>query len=121
MPDAERDCPLDVDTALEYSGGDRGFLRELFTVFLEDTPARVATIRAAFAAGRAGDMMVGAHTVKGSLKVLGAHTAASLAERLELAARASQIDGLEPDLARFEEEMGRLLRWVEAELGSLPG
>jgi len=121
MSDADRDCPIDLDAALEYAGGDRVFLCELFTVFLEDTRVYLTTIRAAFTAGRTGDMMVGAHTVKGSLKVLGANTAASLAERLELAARASRLDGLEGDLARFEEEMGRLLRWIETQLASVPG
>jgi HPt (histidine-containing phosphotransfer) domain-containing protein len=119
--DAGRPCPIDLAAALEYAGGDHAFLRELLTVFLEDARIKLAAIRSAFAAQRTADVMTGAHTLKGSLHVLGATSAALLAERIELAARAAQLAGLEPELAQFEEQMARVLRWMESHLAAPDG
>ena|SRR5438093_2837978 len=115
-PDAEHPCPIDLKAALEYSGGDPGFLLQLYSVFLEEARGQVAAIRVALAEGRADRMTHAAHTIKGSLRLLGAAETAAVAERLELAGLASRLDGLEPDVARFEAEVARLLRWMEAQL-----
>jgi HPt (histidine-containing phosphotransfer) domain-containing protein len=119
-PDAEHRCPIDLEAALEYAGGDPGFLRKLFSVFLEESRGQVVAIRAALAEKRADQMTHAAHSVKGSLRLFGATEAAALAERLELAGHASRLEGLEPDVARFEQELARLLRWMEAQL-AVPG
>jgi HPt (histidine-containing phosphotransfer) domain-containing protein len=114
--DDEHQSPIDLKAALEYAGGDPGFLRKLFSVFLDEARGQVAAIRVALTEGRADQMTHAAHTVKGSLRLLGATETAALAERLELAGYASQLDGLEADVARFEKEMARLLRWMEGQL-----
>jgi HPt (histidine-containing phosphotransfer) domain-containing protein len=122
MPELEGHAgPIDLDAALEYAGGDAAFLRELLSVFLEDARGKLAAIRTAFAEGRPADVMAGAHTLKGSLHVLGATSAALLAEKIELAARASRLAGLELELRQFEEQMARVLRWMESHLAAADG
>jgi len=114
---ADAQCPIDLEVALEYAGGDEALLREVFAVFLDESRGHLTALRSAFDEGRAGDVMDTAHTVKGSLRLLGATGTALLAEQLELAGRASRLDGLGPDVTRFEEEMAQILRWVEARFG----
>ena len=117
---AEQECPIDLDAAREYAGDDEGLLRELFTVFLDEARGHVTALRDAFHAGRASEVMDLAHTVKGSLRLLGAPATALLAEQLELGGRNSQLEGLGPVVARFEQEMARLLQWVETRLATPP-
>ena len=111
--DADGPCPVDLQAALEYAGGDEALLSEMFQVFLDESQGQLAALRTAFVEGRAGDLMDAAHAFKGSLRLLGAGGIALLAEKLELASRASRLDGLQPAVTRFEEEMTQLLRWVE--------
>jgi len=67
-------------------------------------------------AGRAGDVMDLAHTLKGSLRLLGAPATALLAEQLEIGGRSSQLEGLGPVVEQFDREMARLFQWVETRL-----
>jgi HPt (histidine-containing phosphotransfer) domain-containing protein len=109
-------CPVDLDIALEYAGGEPALLRKLFAVFLEEARGQLGSLRVAFADGRAAEVMDGAHALKGSLRLLGADGTAARAERIELAGRASRLGDLEPEIASFESEMARLLQWIEARL-----
>ncbi len=104
-----------------YAGGDPDFLNKLFAVFLEESRGQVTALRAAFAEGRLDQLSHAAHTVKGSLRLLGAEETAAVAERLELVGHASRLEGLKPDLALFESQMARLLQWIEARLAAGTG
>jgi len=101
---------LDVEAALEYVGGDRELLGELLTVFSEDAPGYLETLRRALDRSNAGDLMKAAHTLKGALWALGARTAAALAQDLERIGRAGGLDGAPDLLARLEQEITRVLR-----------
>ena len=115
-PDIDQQCPIDLEAAREYAGDDEALLRELFAVFLDEARGHVTALGRAFHAGRASEVMDLAHTVKGSLRLLGAPATALLAEQLEMGGRSSQLDGLGPVVERFEKEMARLFQWVEARL-----
>jgi len=116
--DVDAQCPIDLEAAREYAGDDEALLRELFAVFLEEARSQVPSLCDAFRAGRAGDVMDLAHTIKGSLRLLGAPGTALLAEQLELAGRRSQLDGLGPVVDRFEQEMVRIFQWVQTRLAT---
>jgi HPt (histidine-containing phosphotransfer) domain-containing protein len=55
-------------------------------------------------------LMRAAHTLKGSLRVLGAGPAAALAEELEALGRAGGLEGAPALLAAFEPALQRVLR-----------
>jgi HPt (histidine-containing phosphotransfer) domain-containing protein len=115
-PGRDPRCPVDLDAALEYAGGEPDLLEKVFEVFLGEARGQLASVRAAFSRGRATEVMNGAHALKGSLQLVGAAETAKRAERLELAGRASRLEGLESEVASFETEMARLLEWIEARL-----
>jgi two-component system sensor histidine kinase/response regulator len=105
---------LDVDAALEYVGGDRELLGELLTVFSEDAPGYLEALGRALDRSNPDDLMRAAHTLKGSLRALGAKDAAALAEDLERIGRAGGLDGAGHLRARLEHEITRVLHAAAA-------
>src|SRR3989442_14916997 len=93
---ADAQCPIDLEVALEYAGGDEALLREMFAVFLDESRGHLTALRSAFDEGRAGDVMDTAHTVKGPLRPLAATGTALLAGQPGLAGPASRPAGLRP-------------------------
>ena len=63
---------LDAAAALANAGGDRELLGELLGIFLEDEPGHLQAVRDAVAGADPAALMRAAHTLSGSLKVLGA-------------------------------------------------
>jgi len=100
---------FDLTAALHYVGGDRELLDELLGIFAEDAPVRMEAIRRAIAGGDTPELMREAHTLKGALKVIGAMTAARLAEDLEALGRAGDANGADKLGVALEQEMERLL------------
>src|SRR3989442_15998174 len=72
---------FDLTAALNYVGGDRELLDELLGIFPEDAPVRMNAIRRPIAGGGTPEFMGGGPTLKGSLKGVGAATAAGQAPR----------------------------------------
>jgi two-component system, sensor histidine kinase and response regulator len=113
--DVTPDAAFDSAVALNYVGGDRELLDELLTIFTQDAPTRLEAIRRALAAnGDATELVREAHTLKGSLKVIGAMPAARLAQDLEEMARSGQRDDAGKTAAALEREMDRLLQCLSA-------
>ena len=117
--DSARSAPapeagFDLTAALNYVGGDRELLDELLGIFAEDAPVRMEAIRRAIAGGDTPELMREAHTLKGALKVIGATTAAGLAEGLEALGRAGGTNGADKLGAALEREMDRLLQSLMA-------
>ena len=101
---------FDLTAALTYVGGDRELLDELLGIFAEDAPVRMEAIRRAIAGGDIPELTREAHTLKGALKVIGATTAAGLAQGLEALGRAGDASGADKLEAALEQEMDRLLQ-----------
>ena len=108
---------LDVAAALQYVGDDRDLLAELLTVFIEEAPGHLQALRRAVERDPAA-LMIAAHTLKGSLGVLGAASATALAEQLERLGHAGSLDGAGDLLARLEPEMRRVLQCAVELTGS---
>jgi two-component system, sensor histidine kinase and response regulator len=108
--DAAPEAGFDLTAALNYVGGDRTLLDELLGIFVEDAPVRMDAIRKAIAAVATAELTREAHTLKGSLKVIGATTASGLAQGLEAFAREGNMSEAEKLAAALEREMDRLMQ-----------
>lgn len=82
--------------------GDDTFLREIIGIYLEDTPLRLADIRAAAAKGDTALYTRSAHTIKGSSSNVGAARVRSLAEQLEQRSKVEPHEALTPLLQELE-------------------
>ena len=73
-------------------GGDDGFVRELVSAYLAESPAHLDAIATAAAQGDAAAAIRPAHTLKSSSAAIGAMRLAAVSQQLELAARGGRID-----------------------------
>jgi CheY-like chemotaxis protein/HPt (histidine-containing phosphotransfer) domain-containing protein len=112
--DAAPEAGFDFSAALTYVGGDRELLDELLGIFVEDAPVRMEAIRRAIAGGEATELTREAHTIKGALKVIGATTAAGLAQGLEVLGRDGNMSEADKLAVALEREMDRLLQSLMA-------
>ncbi|HLE44287.1 MAG TPA: Hpt domain-containing protein [Methylomirabilota bacterium] len=95
--------------------------RELITVFLRDTPERLAALRRAAAAGNARAVRFAAHTLKGTCGYLGAQGLVRICGELEALSGAGPVAPDLPLLAELEAEFRRVQAALEHELGEMPG
>jgi len=112
--DAAPEAGFDFSAVLTYVGGDRELLDELLGIFVEDAPIRMEAIRRAIAGREAAELTREAHTIKGALKVIGATTAAGLAQGLEALARDGNMSEADKLAVALEREMDRLLQSLMA-------
>jgi len=80
------------------------FLREIFAIYLEDTPKRITEMKEALAKGDAATFARAAHTIKGSSANVGAKVMKSIAERLEHTARKDGLANVSSGVADCEAE-----------------
>ncbi len=100
---------IDWKMALQSAGGDEALLADLLTAFLQECPAMMEQSLAAYRRGDAATLRRAAHTLKGSLRYLGAGAAAQLASELESAAQHAELALVVKLLPRLESEVGPLL------------
>jgi len=111
---ASRNSPIDLDSALERTGGDREFLNELIETFLEHTPEQINLLAGAAQKGDAESVAESAHSIKGSAGNLSADSIASLAEVIEKMARSGDISTISPILEKLKDEMKRFTKHFQA-------
>ena len=87
----------------------------LIDLFIEETPRRLAAIRAALAKANAEALAHEAHALMGSSAHLGATRMDALCEILEEQGRAGSINGGPALLSALEEEFARVRKALEAE------
>jgi two-component system sensor histidine kinase/response regulator len=105
---------LDRQGLLNRVNGDHELLREIATLFAEDTPVMLAQIKQAIRSRNAAEIERSGHRLKGALKNLGAKTAADLAFELECQGRERQLDGVDKIFGKLEQEIPRLHAELEA-------
>ncbi|MET0263885.1 MAG: Hpt domain-containing protein [Rariglobus sp.] len=96
---------------------DDAFLKEILTIFIDDTPVRIAELHSSKASGDAAGFVRAAHSVKGSSSNVGASELRAVAERLEHQARHQGLDGVDQQVADLAEAFSR----AKAELQKLMG
>jgi HPt (histidine-containing phosphotransfer) domain-containing protein len=106
-------APVSLAAALRYVDGDRTLLAELVVSFVSDYGERLATLRAAVAAGERAEVERTAHNFKGVLAILGAEPARNMAEELERLGRESSLADRADLLDQFESEVHRVVTWLD--------
>ncbi|HJW23669.1 MAG TPA: response regulator [Rhodocyclaceae bacterium] len=100
---------LDAVRALDPSG-QKGLVRKLVDLYLNDGPLRLQQLSAALAAGDANGVRKAAHAMKSSSANVGAERLAAQLKELEaLAMRDAALAGAEAMLAAIAEEYGRVV------------
>jgi two-component system sensor histidine kinase/response regulator len=99
---------LDHDEIQERVGGDLKLLHELIDLFFADCPRMWQNIRDALSQGDAVKLNRAAHTLKGSIGVLGAQSAREAAERVEQLARTGDLAQAAEAVSQLEVELERL-------------
>ena len=106
--------PLQLSVALRRVDGDLDLLQELVKTFQEDLPERIQRLRAAIDRGDSQETARSAHSLRGSLGILAAQQAQSLATELETLAAEGRLDEAARLYPTFESELGRLSAFVSS-------
>ena len=97
--------------ALEQAGGDEEMLAELLDLLCTSSVDDLARIQAAMAQGDAAAMGDAAHSIKGAAASLGVAQLATLAETIEKAGRAGDLDGAVMLVAPLEAMVAELAKF----------
>jgi CheY-like chemotaxis protein len=115
QPSATSDLePVDGHELLKRVDDDREFLTELVNLFREDGPKQLDKIKKALEKKDAGEMLRGAHSLKGTLANLGARPASDMAADIEHAGRSEDWARSEAALQSLDLEMARVLDALNA-------
>ena len=106
--DGDAAAVLDEAALRTTVAGDDALLRELASLFAEESVGQMAGIRAAVDARDLGALELAAHALKGAAGTMQAPAVAAAALRLELLARAGDPAGIEEACARLERALARL-------------
>jgi len=90
-------------------GGDKGLLREIIQLFIDDLPLRLASIQSAVHERDADGLYKAAHNLKGSASSLSAAGVVEASRALELIGQQGQIDAMDEAWRRLQAESDRLL------------
>jgi HPt (histidine-containing phosphotransfer) domain-containing protein len=99
--------------------GDAELLRDLITVFEEESPSMLAKLAAAIQNGDAADLERAAHKIKGSALQFSGLSAAAAALDLEQMGRRGALAGAEAALERLRQEIDVLLKSLHAMAGEM--
>jgi signal transduction histidine kinase/DNA-binding response OmpR family regulator len=98
--------PPELEACLEALGGDRARLDKIVTRFLEQYPGLLADIRAAVTSGDSMAAATAAHTLAGSLGVLGARQGWEAAKQVEHLGSGGDAAALEAAVSELERVVG---------------
>jgi two-component system, sensor histidine kinase and response regulator len=99
-----------ADTLRRATGGNEKIARSLVKTFLADTPKKLSLLRRAVAEKDAGILATVAHSLKGSLALIGAQKAAGTARNLQAMGRLGNLSGAAAEFRVLESEFKELGR-----------
>jgi HPt (histidine-containing phosphotransfer) domain-containing protein len=102
------DPPVQLALALRRADGDPDLLDDLVRIFQDDLPERIRQLRAARERGDLPETARSAHSLRGSLGILGAEHGRILAEELEALSMAGRADEAASTCRAFEREVARI-------------
>ena len=86
---------LSIEETLDRMAGDRELLSNLFQLFIDDAPKKLANIARHAAAGETFQVERNAHSLKGAAATVGASLLCARAAELEQAAKARSAERME--------------------------
>jgi len=101
---------FDRATMLERLGGDVELMSEIVTLFVEECPNMIASVRDSISEQDANLVQRSAHTLKGALLNIAADPVAETARRLEFLGRSGELTESAEVLASLESELDRLVQ-----------
>ena len=84
--------PATIEQLLGLDDGSTGLVAELFDLFQEDTPDRLASLRQHLEAGESGVVSELAHALKGSAGTMGATKMRGIAQEIEKGTKNGRVD-----------------------------
>ncbi len=109
---------LDKEAALEQVQGDEEFLDELYKIFYNEIPERKNSFSGAFSEEDAKRIASLAHSLKGVSLTIGAFSCKHLAEEVEHAAKAGDLETAREEYSRLEDTLDELEKIIgRMELG----
>ncbi len=103
-------CPeIDWSIALDAVGGDHELLREVMSAFLAELPNLRDELRRAIETQDAASIRRLAHTLKGSMRTLGATETGAFAEEMETRGRNEELGGVSELWIEFENSLNTLV------------
>jgi CheY-like chemotaxis protein/HPt (histidine-containing phosphotransfer) domain-containing protein len=99
---------VDMKRLLEFAEGDMGNLRELVSLYVQQTTQQLNQLRAAVAAGHAAEVRRVAHSCAGASATCGMRRITPLLRQMEARAEAGELAELPRLLAQAEEEFRRI-------------
>ncbi len=100
-------------------GDDEDFIREIYTVYLEDGTERLAHFAKAVADNDVNEISRLAHAFKGSSSNVGADGVRSISSEMEINANASKLDGMDSAFGKLQQEFECAREFIESHLESL--
>ncbi len=105
MPELPLIDPEAIENLRALNPGDNDeFLKEIISIYLEDTPQRITELEASLTAGDVGVFTRAAHSIKGSSSNLGAMRLRAIAETIEHESKKNGLAGIEPGIAAVKFE-----------------
>ena len=105
--------PIDYDSALERTGGNREFLDELITMFLDDYGDKYPKLKGAVEDLNAELILDIAHNLKGSAANLSLIRLQEAFYRMEMAGRENDMDGAKKNLSWIQEEYEKMKAFLK--------
>jgi PAS domain S-box-containing protein len=111
---------LDEKVLMSQVGGDMKLLRQLISIFQDDSPAALGQIQKAIDGRDAGALIKTTHAFRGSVSIFAAPAAVKAAIRLETLARERDLAGAVSAFATLKKEIAQLRKTL-AEFGKIKG
>ena len=102
-------APLNVDEMRQQLGNDDALIAEVIQLFLDDCPARMATLASSIDAGDAAKVRRAAHAIKGGASNFFAKGVVEAAAAVEMTAAGGDLTGINELAERLDAEMRRLV------------
>jgi HPt (histidine-containing phosphotransfer) domain-containing protein len=105
MPELPLIDPQAIENLRAIIPGDTDeLLKEIISIYLEDTPQRIAELETSLTAGDIGVFTRAAHSIKGTSSSLGAMRLRAVAETIECYSKETGLAGIEPGIAAVKNE-----------------
>ncbi|HIB63807.1 MAG TPA: Hpt domain-containing protein [Phycisphaerales bacterium] len=109
--------PIDLVYLEDITGGDKDFLRELFTTFEGEVSKNLPRMESALSPFQGQEVYAAAHAFVGTANCIGAHHLLQLARNLENHAKGGGREATEKALLEFRLEVQRVLQFLKEYLG----
>ena len=94
--------------AMGYVNGDSDLLKDVVAAFLDEAPKLISNVRGSINSQDGPKLHISAHTLKGNMRIFGAHIAIEHAFRLETMGKDNEFESAEESLQTLEVHLARI-------------